>query len=216
MVFDKNVVEIGLIAAISLFRTSVDHVIHIHVVCNKLQQQIRNSMNDVLECEKGCHSFEFHYVDTDELCPDLPEASHLTRATYIRLFFPQLFPELERIMYLDTDVLVLEDITGDAVQDFKQDIAVVPDTGGKELNAGVMILDLEKIRQSGLFQKALDWVRSHRENIRFCDQDALRAVVKKNFHVLPQSLNVMRIKSSEHKPKILHYAGKGLKPNTWK
>lgn len=215
MVFDKNVVEIGLIAAISLFRASADHVIHLHVVCDNLQQQVRKRMSDVLECEKGSHSFELHHVDTDELCVDLPEVSHLTRATYIRLFFPQLFPELERIMYLDTDVLVLKDITEDALQDFKHDIAVVPDTGGKDLNAGVMILDLEKIRQSGLFQRALDWVRSHRENIRLCDQDALRAVAKKNFHVLPQSLNVMRIKT-EHEPKILHYAGKGLKPNTWK
>lgn len=215
MVFDKNVVEIGLIAAISLFRTSIDHVIHLHVVCDNLQQQLRNRMNDILEHEKGSHSFEFHHVDADKLCADLPEAAHLTRATYIRLFFPQLFPELERIMYLDTDVLVLKDITEDALQDFKHDIAVVPDTGGKDLNAGIMILDLEKIRQSGLFQKALDWVKAHRENIRLCDQDALRAVVKKNFHILPQSLNAMRIKP-EHEPKILHYAGKGLKPHTWK
>jgi len=215
MVFDKNVVEIGLIAAISLFRTSVSRVIHLHIVCDNIQQDVRKRMHDILEYEKGSHTFGFSHVDTHELCADLPEAAHLTRATYVRLFFPQLFPEVERIMYLDTDVLVLEDITEDAVQEFDQDIAAAPGTGGEHLNAGIMIIDLDKIRQSGLFQQALDWVRNHREDIRLCNQDALRAVIKKNFYRLPPALNVMRRKPGQT-PKILHYAGKGLKPHTWK
>lgn len=148
------------------------------------------------------------------MCSDLPEASHLTRAAYVRLFFPELFCELQRIMYLDTDILVVQDITEDAMMDLKQEIAAAPDVGGNNLNSGVMILNLEKIRESGLFQQALDWIRSNKDIIRLCDQDGIRAVVGKQYHRLPQSLNSMRINPAQ-KPKILHYAGKGLKPNTW-
>ena len=117
-------------------------------------------------------------------------------------------------MYLDTDILVVQDITEDAAMNITYEVAAASDVGGNNLNSGVMILDLEKIRQSGLFQKALDWIRSHKDTIRLCDQDGIRAVVGKKYHRLPQSLNSMRI-HPDQKPKILHYAGPGLKPHTW-
>lgn len=207
MVFDENVIEIGLVAAISLFRTSVARIIHLHVVCDALQNHIKARLEDVLGLEKGVHSFELHHIDTNELCSDLPEASHLTRAAYVRLFFPELFPELQRIMYLDTDILAIQDITEDAMMDFAEGIAAALDVGGNNLNSGVMILDLEKIRKSGLFQQALDWIRNNKDVIRLCDQDGIRAVVGKRYHRLPQSLNSMRINPAQ-KPKILHYAGR--------
>lgn len=49
MVFDQNVLEIGLIAAISLFRTSVAQAIHLHVVCDSLQNQIHARIDQILD-----------------------------------------------------------------------------------------------------------------------------------------------------------------------
>lgn len=48
MVFDENVVEIGLIAAISLFRTSVARTIHLHIVCDRIKDEIRTRISDIL------------------------------------------------------------------------------------------------------------------------------------------------------------------------
>lgn len=46
-------------------------------------------------------------VDSETLCAGLDQKIHLTRAAYIRLFFDKLFPDLKRIIYMDTDMLVV-------------------------------------------------------------------------------------------------------------
>lgn len=136
-----------------------------------------------------------------------PAPRHLTSATYARLRLPHLLPEVDRLLFLDADVVVTGDVgvlfdetpTGAA-------IAAAPDfayptvgTGlpGVDLppdrtywNAGVLLVELETWRQRRLAQEILGWATAHREQIRFADQDAINAVLGGEVLELDPSWNV--------------------------
>lgn len=100
---------------------------------------------------------------------------NLPIATYTRVLLPYLFPELERILYLDTDALVLNSLhqlwhtdLGGRFLGAATDIAVIEhnrhrmfmDQFDNYFNSGVLLMDLHLMRQyqtsAFLIQTALD------------------------------------------------------------
>ena len=100
--------------------------------------------------------------------------------TLIRLF-ADLIPELpEKFLYLDIDVLCNRDIA--LLYDINIDdyeYAAAPDHYGKLIlfflrkfiNAGVILFNLKKCRETGLFQKSRDCIRS--KKLVFADESAI-------------------------------------------
>lgn len=119
-----------------------------------------------------------------------------TPYTLARLYADQL-PQLpDRILYLDTDTIANEDIS--PVFNYKIDdyeFAGVIDYLGKifikynYMNAGVLYLNLEQIRNRGTFEKARHMCKN--KKMWFPDQDALNKVVEKKLF-LPVKYNEQR------------------------
>ena len=124
----------------------------------------------------------------------------ITPLTFVRLLVPDLLPtSVDKAIYLDCDVAVMEDIgglwdldLGDksllAAQDLigwvsdpsaglanYRELGFPPDK--KYFNAGVLVLNLRKWRISNTPQALLDYLREYREVIRASDQEALNAVL---------------------------------------
>ncbi len=124
-------------------------------------------------------------------CPN--EGAYCSPYTLIRLF-ADLIPEIpDKLLYLDADIMfnrdvhLLYDVDVSAVE-----YAACPDHYGKYLihpryvNAGVLLFNMKKARETGLFEKARGWIR--RKKLVFADQSALiRSTTKKK--VLPQRFN---------------------------
>lgn len=100
--------------------------------------------------------------------------------TLIRLF-ADLVPELpEKFLYLDIDVLCNKDITLLYDIDISgYEYAAAPDHYGKYIlfflrkfiNAGVMLFNLKKCRETGLFKKSRDLIKT--KKLVFADESAL-------------------------------------------
>ena len=116
---------------------------------------------------------------------------HVSTAAIFKFFLADLFPELDKIIYLDSDILIQRDLTALwQVPIRRYYAAVVKDNQSvigwerhlkwlefKEsayFNSGVMLLNLALMRKNGLAQKLLDY-RINGKN-RFMDQDALNVV----------------------------------------
>ncbi len=99
---------------------------------------------------------------------ELPEANMDTRFTpycMLRLFADQIEEMPDRILYLDTDVICRQDISEFYFQDIERyEVAGVLDHYGKwffrmrpfhmdYLNSGVLLLNMSRIKETGLFQK---------------------------------------------------------------
>jgi lipopolysaccharide biosynthesis glycosyltransferase len=120
--------------------------------------------------------------------------------TYRKLTVAEWTPaELYRVIWLDCDLLMLEDISnlwrtelGDqlawAVQDPRVPLASsrFGVAGWRELgiaaeakyfNAGVMVIDLAGWREHGVCGRALEYLREYRDRVYFWDQEALNAVL---------------------------------------
>jgi len=132
-----------------------------------------------------------------KLGEDLPERLHVTQATYSRLLLPELSPEIERAIYIDADMLVLDDIAelfavelGDALFAAGRDVdtptlgtgapysldalRLSPDSPYH--NAGILVFDAETWRTAGVGPATIKYVRTWTDEIVTPDQDGLNVV----------------------------------------
>ena len=125
-----------------------------------------------------------------------------------RLFLDKLLPqEVDRILYLDGDTLVLEDIgslfysdLGDKVIGMCPEPTV--DKSRKEFlalkeypyhNSGVLLIDLKKWRREEIGKKVIEFYQFHEGKLFAPDQDALNGALKEQIFTLPISFNYFNI-----------------------
>jgi lipopolysaccharide biosynthesis glycosyltransferase len=136
---------------------------------------------------------EFNWIEVGE--KHLPELrvkgsiAHVNHATFLRLALERVAPEnCDRVIYLDADLVVTGDLRklwavdlGAAVVAGTHDQFINPDSFAAQwglapaklgyFNAGVLLIDLKKVREEQLFSKAMGFVLEN--NPAFADQDAL-------------------------------------------
>lgn len=84
---------------------------------------------------------------------------HLSDMTFARLYIPNLFPMLKKVMYLDSDILVMQSLRGMWGEfDCKQPLGMVVDAPciyshrtPLSYNAGVLMMDVRKLLKLDLF-----------------------------------------------------------------
>jgi lipopolysaccharide biosynthesis glycosyltransferase len=153
--------------------------------------------------------FSWHDVGT-KLSQGLDGSGHISRATYYRLLLPTVAPpELGKILYLDSDIVVHRDLTelwnvrlGEHPLAAVFDVGVdarefstrwqLPYGGQHYFNAGILLLNLDLIRAESSFGRAMDLLEKHRERMTWMDQDALNVVFWGRWLALDPRWNVQR------------------------
>lgn len=134
-------------------------------------------------------------------CP-VPVGMHFSLETYFRLKIPEIFPDFDKILYIDCDVTVLGEIK--ELWDF--DVAnfyaaACPDiTQVKHLsefigenpyfNAGIMVINLKKWRGEKISEKCFEFIKNHPDKIIWVDQDVLNSVLCGKMAYLPRIWNL--------------------------
>ncbi|MBU0695104.1 MAG: glycosyltransferase family 8 protein [Bacteroidetes bacterium] len=148
---------------------------------------------------------------------------------YMNIYLPRgLAPEIKKILYLDVDMIVLDDISklynldlGDNILAAALDrIKIFSHWAGilnyKELgfdpnlpyfNTGVMLIDAEKWRANQVTQAIIDAIENNKKYSFFADQYGLNVVLAKlPWLVLPQKWNHVSFDPIEKtQPSIIHY-----------
>lgn len=122
----------------------------------------------------------------------LAAGMHLTVETYFRLAIPRLFPEAQKIIYLDCDILVkgslkeLFDIdTGKRPLGMTLEVTASSET----YNSGVILYNCDIWRQEQLEATAYAYIQRNRETLTFPDQDTINAVLKGRIYTLDTKWN---------------------------
>ena len=151
-------------------------------------------------------------------------------AIYYRLFLHELLPEYDRVLYLDSDIVVQADVRelfdtdlGEfmlgAVKDYVTTrltfFAYIRNTlkvrkPGKYFNSGVLLMDLGKLRNSEFSQRVRDELGSG-ISFKFPDQDILNRIFGDNICYMNAAWNCIigSGNTAKHK-KIIHFPG--IKP----
>ncbi len=165
---------------------------------------------------------------------------HTSVSTMDRLFLPEILPGLDRIIYLDLDIVVLGDIAeldrvdlegrrlvgrSSTFPEFRYGTAMVYSAAGAldhrsawdlrrrmhaagslhfpACNAGVLIMNLERMRRERFTYSAIGLVTRYAMN----DQDALNVYARKERGELAASWNVVPVHDIIESPKLIHFAG---------
>lgn len=158
---------------------------------------------------------------------NLKNVYHFSVATYYRLFIASLFPQYDKIIYLDCDLVVLGDISqlyhvdlgvnilGAAPEQFVQNTAqfrryaeqaldLCPDD---YVNAGVLLINLKAFRENHIEEKFIKLITQYQFDLLDPDQAYLNYLCRGKIHVLPNGWNKepMPLPCQGNKS-IVHYA----------
>lgn len=170
---------------------------------------------------------------------DMPGKRHISRASYYRLTLAQFAPEeIERVLYLDADLVVMGDIRELFAADLGEySIGAVADVGMDDrafadrfslhyrrlgyFNAGVLLMDLAKLRDSNDLAKVVTVLETRIDEMEYSDQCALNIVFWARWRPLDMLWNVQRRMlmpqenkpcfataeemKTRHRPKIIHF-----------
>jgi len=169
------------------------------------------------------------YEDFMKLVSRAGAQKHLTKETYYRIAIPDLFKEkVHKVIYLDSDMIVKEDITqlwnlnidqyflgaieDSFVKDSRNKVLDLP-RESKYFNAGVLLINLKKWREERVKNKIIDFIKNNSSKIKFCSQDPLNAIfhdkwlpidLKWNF----QTYHLTYPNLKNINPAIIHYTGR--------
>jgi lipopolysaccharide biosynthesis glycosyltransferase len=166
-----------------------------------------------------------------DLAARMPENKRLSNIVYARLMIDKLVgPEVERILYLDCDMLVREDVAelfaldleGNAIaavrdsigafitnrRDLKQNRDLF-DPADYYFNAGMVLIDIGKWREADIIGRMEEAYASGVMQRIYYDQDLLNLVFKGRWLKLPWRWNVVDARHAHDgvDPAIVHYTG---------
>ena len=134
-----------------------------------------------------------------------------TYFTLMRATLAKLFPDLDRILSLDIDTLVVQDISelwdldiSDYYLSASQEPLKAGLFGGMYVNVGVTLFNLELMRKDGIDDKLIEALNTKRYD--FADQDACNDICVRRILDMPSIYNANAYTLPCTNPKILHYA----------
>lgn len=192
-------------------------------------------------------------INIESLMSRRDDYCYISVETFYRFYIPSLLPEYDKVIYLDADILVFDDLQNlykidvdqvyvGAVKDtyvtsivgqnkksetrpkisFRDYLATVLNVKHTQyFNAGVLLLNLKKIRRDNIEPKLWNFAID-RSPLDFQDQDVLNAVLGNKVKLIPPRWNLY--KDYTHKtinrsdcqttPGIVHFAGREKPWNT--
>lgn len=147
-------------------------------------------------------------VSSDETAM-FPYTSRYGYSAWYRILLPNVLPDVDRVLYLDSDLLIMDDLQslyeielGNAYlaavtqptlpQVFPRlrDTLGLPDADSY-FNSGVMTLDLARLRSSGSVAQVLAFINERKGPMPWADQDPLNAVLHRHRVRLGPRWNLM-------------------------
>lgn len=138
-------------------------------------------------------AISFHEIE-DERVEGLPTEGFTRTATWYRIFLPELFGDLDRLLYLDSDLIVVDSLAPLLALDLADHYVAAttnvlqiehlwrPSKLGLEsplayFNAGVLLMNLDSMRRDGCGEALREYATKHAAELAWRDQDAINVVL---------------------------------------
>lgn len=178
---------------------------HLHVICllsEELPERLKQKIRTLGE-GRACYSF----VSLKGRLQDIYVDAKYTEAASYRLLLPDLLPEYDKVMYIDCDMIVRNDLARlyhsidlgtnylaavfEAPMDFQMEhLKTIGCAPSEYINSGFLIMNLELMRRDGMVQKFIE--ASKADYLEFPDQDVLNQLCRKRILGLPPYYNSIR------------------------
>ena len=205
---DDNFVKFTLVSFFSMKQNaSKDKNYHIHVLHTNITPETQSRM---LKMADDCFDITFDNVSEylNDLCERLPLRDYYSNTTYYRMFIADMYPELDKAIYIDSDTIV----TGDISKLYEYDITdydigacheqamVQADVYGTYVekclgidrnayfNAGVLLINCKKFREKKVLDDFVRLLGIYDFRVTQ-DEDYLNIICRDHVLWLPQTWN---------------------------
>ena len=186
-----------------------------------------NDQLSILEYNESNFNVEFIDVNKklNEIKNGLQLRDYYSGATYYRIFIANMFAEYDKAIYLDSDTIILGDISelykynlknkyvgaitdavvngNDIFKKYSREVLGI--SPNKYFNAGILLMNLRKFREENFYEKFKNLLLEYKFRVAQ-DQDYLNVICKNQVVYLPYSWNTMPVSGEKEKlPNIIHY-----------
>jgi len=200
---DDNVTAQLMTTLYSISRNSSATKYSVYVIQNP-------KLKDSDEIKLFCQKLGMHYhpvVIDDDQFDDAPTTDRYPKTIYYRLLAYKYLPKnIKRILYLDVDVLVINDLkplyeidledywyaaashTSLDVTDNLNKLRLGNYETESYYNSGVMLMDLEAIRENVKAEDIFDYIKKKGKTLFLPDQDILNGLYGQHIKMIPDEL----------------------------
>lgn len=228
---DKYIPILGVSIKSLIENSSKENKYEIKILYTHVSEE---SITRIKKYEQENISIEFVSVSEqlEEIQSKLYTRNYFSNTTYFRLYIPELYPQYDKAVYIDSDTILLTDIANLYNEDLGDNLlGAIPDGAVQTVpvfqeyvekvvgvidynnyfNAGILVMNLKELREYKLQEKFLYLL----EKVKFevaQDQDYLNRICKGRVKLLDFSWNRMPIMGGKNTDiKLIHY-NLGFKP----
>ncbi len=189
----------------------------IYVLHNGIGDESQNIMKNQIKDDATIEFVDMlRFIDMKEkldvLADKLVTRDYYTKTTYYRLFIPNMFPNLDKALYLDVDIIVPGDISKLYNTDLENNlVGAVPDMAVQNtpafidyvenalgvkaenyFNAGILLMNLKEMRAWGFEEKFINLLSTYSFRVAQ-DQDYLNVLTSGRIKYVDNSWNVQPV-----------------------
>ena len=224
---DDNYSPFLCVALRSLVKhSSINNQYNIYILNTGLSEKNINVINSF-----SADNIKITSVNMEEKIKNFSNRLHTrdyySKTTYYRLFIPTMFPQYNKALYLDSDIVILSDVANlfntnigknlvGAIPD--ESVQIVPEfykyvenfLGVERINyfnAGILVMNLDEMRKQNFEEKFLNLLMTVKFNVAQ-DQDYLNVICKDKVKYISFSWNKMPFKCNNvniQDLNIIHY-----------
>ena len=204
---DANFMQHCAVTLVSLFENNKSADICVHIVAPSLSEENQQILRNLVASYGNDIRFYFPPEDLLSCFAIKKFGKRISMATYYRCMFSAILPDdVEKVLYLDCDIVALGDISEFWNTDLSGcGAACIEDIGKDEderyerlhydrsysyFNAGVLLINLDYWREHKVDKQCVEYFQTYPERILFNDQDLLNVVLHKDKVFVPLKWNM--------------------------
>ncbi len=190
------------------------------------------NMSRIIEiAEENSEDVDVEYVSVADRMDTLNDKTHLrdyyTNAIYYRIFIPSLFPQYEKVIYIDCDIVLIDDLAKlynvelgnnivaavheeamssfDCFGSYAEDFLGVPRM--EYFNSGLLVINTAEYRKEQVETKFIELMLAHKFEVA-PDQDYLNVILKDRVKLVDVGWNKTPIPDKvfpDKKVSLVHY-----------
>lgn len=224
---DNQYIKYTMVAMKSMIENaSKEYMYHMHILHTDVSAAMQERAKELENANTRIY-FDDVTERLAKLDGELPVRDYYSHTTYYRLFIPDMYPQYDKAIYIDSDTITIGDISklyeqnidGYYVAGVRDQVVIQDETFGEYVekvlgldrhayfNAGMLLMNCKAFREENLLQKFIQLLNTYTFVVAQ-DQDYLNIICKDQVLWLDASWNTEvfgELPCKEEDIQILHY-----------
>ena len=214
--FDDNYAKYCATAMASILVNRKDNYkINFYLITDSIKEESKQKLLKFQEQYKDITiNFKIINIDDFSFADKISTSPHITKSGFYRLFLPDLLINIDKVLYLDCDLLIRRDIkeiyqnnienysvagVADRLEELCANLRNYDFKKYPYFNSGVLLFNLKIMREKNTINDFLVYAEENKNNIQFGDQDIINGVLHKD------TLKISTKYNNYRKSKIKNY-----------